>query len=233
MPTPKRGMRRSPLAVASQNDANRFLYCGVDVHEGKLRILFAPGKLGANIDYALDREVLIKALNEAPAPASDEATALSFAARSDISKEYDPKAEDIRAQTANILSKPDIKLSPNFEDTFAKLREASEANKADFRSDWDGLLGSFTRLYWEGLIYQLKNQKFDEDELLREGFHEAVEKGEIAFRIVDTLKHDSYCECEIEDGILYLQCTAKTWGRILTMLPKDSLTDYKLPSCIS
>ncbi|KAI1656083.1 hypothetical protein F4813DRAFT_365262 [Daldinia decipiens] len=194
------------------DDACRFLYCGADVHEGKLRILFAPRKLGTNIDYALDREVLLKALNEAPTPASDDAAVLNFAARSDISKEYDPKAEDIRAQIANILSKPDIKLGLNFEDTFSRLREASKTNKADFRSDWDGLLGSFTRLYFEGLVYQLKYQKFHEDELLREGFHEAVEKGEIAFRIVDTLKYDSYCECEIEDGILYLQCTAKTWG---------------------
>ncbi|KAI0098424.1 hypothetical protein F4814DRAFT_121591 [Daldinia grandis] len=194
------------------DDASRFSYCGADVHEGKLRILFAPGKLGTNIDYALDREVLLKALNEAPAPASDEAATLSFAARSDISKEYDPKAEEIRAQIADILSKPDIKLSPNFEDTFAKLKAASEANTADFRSDWDGLLGSFTRLYWEGLVYQLKCHGFAGDELLLECFHEAVEKGEIAFRIVDTLKYDSYCECEIEDGVLYLQCTAKTWG---------------------
>ncbi|KAI8965553.1 hypothetical protein F5Y11DRAFT_294758 [Daldinia sp. FL1419] len=194
------------------DDTSRFAYCGVDVHEGKLRILFAPGNLGVNIDSALDRDVLLKALNEAPAPVSDNTTALSFAARSDISKEYEPRAEEIRAQIANILAKPDIKLSPNFEDVFTKLREASEANKADFRADWDGLIGSFTRLYWEGLINQLKYQKFDEDELLREGFHEAVEKGEIAFRIVDTLKYNSYCECEVEDGVLYLQCTAKTWG---------------------
>ncbi|KAK6952640.1 hypothetical protein Daesc_004930 [Daldinia eschscholtzii] len=179
------------------DDANRFPYCGVDVHEGKLRILFAPGKLGANIDSALDRDVLLKALNEAPAPASENAPALSFAARSSISKDYEPKAEQIRAQIADILMKPDIKLSPNFEDTFAKLQKACEENKADFRSDWEGLLGEFTRLYWEGLANQLKYQKFNEDELLREGFHEAVEKGEIAFRIVDTLKYSSY---------------SKTWG---------------------
>ncbi|KAI1478536.1 hypothetical protein F4774DRAFT_385191 [Daldinia eschscholtzii] len=194
------------------DDANRFPYCGADVHEGKLRILFAPGRLGTNIDSALDREVLLKALNEAPAPASENAPALSFAARSSISKDYEPKAEQIRAQIADILTKPDIKLSPNFEDTFAKLQKACEENKADFRSDWEGLLGEFTRLYWEGLANQLKYQKFNEDELLREGFHEAVEKGEIAFRIVDTLKYSSYCECEVEGGVLYIQCTAKTWG---------------------
>ncbi|KAI1411528.1 hypothetical protein F5Y13DRAFT_200825 [Hypoxylon sp. FL1857] len=193
------------------DDAKRFPYCGADIHEGKLRILFAPDHLGTNIDNALDRDILLKALNEAPGPASDGAATLSFAARSDISKEYDPRAEELRNQVAQILEKPDIKLNPNFEDTFAKLQQESKEN-TDFRSDWESLLGSFTRLYFEGLVNQLKYQKFDQDDLLREGFHEAVDKGEIAFRIVDKLKYDSYCECEVEGGVLYLQCTSKTWG---------------------
>ncbi|KAI1385209.1 uncharacterized protein F4822DRAFT_337359 [Hypoxylon trugodes] len=192
------------------DDTGRFPYCGVDIHEGKLRILFAPERLGVNIDDAINRDILLKALNEAPAPTSEDK--LSFAARSDIRNEYEPRAEAIRAEIGQILEKPDIKLNPNFESTFAKLREESEAKKIDIRSDWENVLGSFTRMYWEGLVTQLKCQKFDQDELLREGFHEAVEKGEIAFRIVDQLKYDSYCECDIEDGVLYLQCTAKNWG---------------------
>ncbi|KAI0118072.1 hypothetical protein F4776DRAFT_672962 [Hypoxylon sp. NC0597] len=193
------------------DDAKRFSCCGADIHDGKLRILFAPGRLGSNIDDALNRDILLKALNEAPAPASDGGATLSFAARSDISREYEPKAEELRAQIARILEKPDIKLNPNFEDTFAKLQQESKTNTA-FRSDWESLLGSFTRLYFEGLVNQLKYQKFDQDDLLREGFHEAVDKGEIAFRVVDKLKNDSYCECEVEGGVLYLQCTSKTWG---------------------
>ncbi|KAI0381100.1 hypothetical protein F5Y04DRAFT_255746 [Hypomontagnella monticulosa] len=194
------------------DDAKRFSYCGADIHEGKLRILFAPGHLGTNIDDALNREVLLKALNEAPAPSSGDAVTLSFAARSDIRKEWESKAEEIRAQIAQILDKPDIKINPNFEDTFAKLQEESKSGKGDIRSDWETVLGNFTRLYWEGLANQLKYQKFHEDDLLREGFHEAVETGEITFRIVDKLKYYSYCECEIEGGVLYIQCTPKTWG---------------------
>ncbi|KAI1773770.1 hypothetical protein F4818DRAFT_421710 [Hypoxylon cercidicola] len=196
------------------DDAKRFSYCGADIHEGKLRILFAPGHLGTNIDDALNRTVLLQALNDAPAPPSDDSAAatLSFAARSDIRKEYEPKVEEIRSQIVEALAKPDIKLTPNFEDTFAKLQEESKANKTEIRSDWDSVLGFFTRLYFEGFANQLKYQKFDEDDLLREGFHEMIEKGEIAFRIVEKLKYESYCECEIEDGVLYLQCTSKTWG---------------------
>ncbi|OTA65826.1 hypothetical protein K449DRAFT_462916 [Hypoxylon sp. EC38] len=193
------------------DDAKRFSCCGADIHEGKLRILFAPGRLGSNIDDALNRDILLKALNEAPAPASGSGATLSFAARFNISREYEPKAEELRAQIAQILQKPDIKLTPNFEDTFAKLQQESKANTS-FRSDWESHLGSFTRFYFEGLVNQLKYQKFDQDELLREGFHETVDKGEIAFRIVEKLKSGSRCECDIEGGVLYLQCTSKTWG---------------------
>ncbi|KAI2627554.1 hypothetical protein GGR54DRAFT_589476 [Hypoxylon sp. NC1633] len=196
------------------DDAKRFSYCGADIHDGKLRILFAPGYLGTNIDDALERPVLLKALNAAPpAPEGDSAAlALSFAARLNIRDEYEPEAERIRSQIAQILAKPDIKLNPNFDDTFARLTEDSRAKETELRSDWDSVLGSFTKLYWEGLANQLKYQKFDEDDLLQEGFHEAVDKGEITFRIVDKLKYSSYCECEVEEGILYLQCPSKYWG---------------------
>lgn len=189
------------------DDAKRFSYCGVDVYEGKLRILFAPGCLGVNIDDALSREVLLKALNEAPAAPEGESAAepLSFAARANIRKEYEPKVEQIRVKIGEILEKPDIKLTPNFENTFAKLQEESRAKDTQLRKDWEDVLGYFTQLYWEGLVNQLKYLKFGEDELLREGFHEAVEKGEVAFRIVDKLKYSSYCECEIDEGMLYLQ----------------------------
>ncbi|KAI1370982.1 hypothetical protein F4677DRAFT_436794 [Hypoxylon crocopeplum] len=202
------------LMTIDLDEAKRFSYCGADIHEGKLRILFAPGHLGTNVDYALDREVLLKALNDAPPPPEGDSTAspLSFAARSNIRKEYEPRAEEIRAQIAQILDKPNIKLNPNFDDTFARLKGEIQEKKTELRADWDTALGSFTRQYWEGLVNQLKYQKFDEDDLLREGFHEAVDKGEITFRIVEKLKYDSYCECEVEEGVLYLQCTSKYWG---------------------
>ncbi|KAL7620055.1 hypothetical protein AAE478_010604 [Parahypoxylon ruwenzoriense] len=190
------------------DEAKSFSYCGGDVHEGKLRILFAPGQLGSNIDYALKPAVIFKALNDAPAP-PHATEALSFATRSNIRSEYEPQIEGIQSHIGQILDKPDIKLTPNFEATFSKLRGASNA---DLRADWEEVLGMFTRLYFEGLANQLQYLKFDGDELLREGFHEAVDKGEIAFRIVDSLQYDSYCECQVEDGVLYLQCTAKSWG---------------------
>lgn len=190
------------------DENKQFTYCGADIHEGKLRILFADNCLGTNIDYALEKPVLLKALNNAPAPEGSNVP-LSFAARLDIRREYDPKAEEIQKQVADILARPDIKINPNFEDTFAKLSEESKNGSTDLRSDWQDVLGSFTRQYFEGLVNQLRYQKFHEDDLLQEGFNEVVSKGEIAFRVVDKLEKGSYSEAVFEDGVLYLQvsCT--------------------------
>jgi len=60
----------------------------------------------------------------------------------------------------------------------------------------------------------MKYQKFGEDDLLQEGFLEAVPELEFVFRIVDKLKDkdSSYCEVELADGKLYLQCPAQRWG---------------------
>lgn len=54
--------------------------------------------------------------------------------------------------------------------------------------------------------------KVGEDEMVREGLLEAVTTNEYVFRVVDKLKYDSYCEVEIADGVLYLQCTAENFG---------------------
>lgn len=186
------------------DETKQFTYCGADIHEGQLRILFAEGNLGTNIDSALEKPVLLKALNNAPAPEGS-VVPLSFAARLDVSREYDPKAEEIQKQIAEILARPDIKLSPNFEDTYDKLSEESKSKDTGLRSDWQDVLGSFTRQYFEGLATQLKYQKFGQDDMLQEGFNEVVTKGEIAFRVVDKLEKGSYSEAVFEDGVLYLQ----------------------------
>jgi hypothetical protein len=186
------------------DDAKRFSYGGVDVNDGNLRILFAPGSLGTNVDYACESATLQKALNDAPAPGGS-TEPLSFSARTGIRQEYDPKIEDVRKKVGALIAKPDIKLNPNFEDTFSKLKEESKIKKTELREDWESNMGSYALAYFEGLVSQLDWQKFEDDDLLQEGFNEAVEKGEIAYRIVDKLKYDSYCECEVEDGVLYLQ----------------------------
>ncbi|KAI0409299.1 hypothetical protein F4802DRAFT_243833 [Xylaria palmicola] len=195
------------------DEEKRFTYCGADVKDGQLRLLFAPDNLGCNISSCLDSSVLAKALNDAPAPAD---TPLSYVARTSIRKSYDPKVEGVRARVGALVAKPDIALNPNFDANFAKLLEEGRAKKSALRDDWQENFGSWTLLYFEGLVTQLEWQKFEDDDLLQEGFQEVIEKGEVVFRVVDKLVKGSYNEAVIEDGVLYLQTTPKTWGSNMT-----------------
>ncbi|KAI8948149.1 hypothetical protein F4801DRAFT_558059 [Xylaria longipes] len=191
------------------DEQNRFSSCGADVSEGQLRLVFAPDRLGSNISSCLDRDVLLKALNDAPSP---DAAAMSFMVRTSIRENYDPKIDAIQKRVGELVGKPDIKLNPNFEENFAKLLEESKQKKTGLNKDWQEYFGAWIRLYLEGLVSQLQWQKFEDDELLQEGFNDVVSKGEVVFRIVDKLQGDSYNESVIEDGVLYLQTTPKTWG---------------------
>ncbi|KAK6851052.1 hypothetical protein PG990_008055 [Apiospora arundinis] len=192
------------------DEAKRFTYGGVDVDErGALRVLFAPDNLGCNIDYCAERDTLLKALNNAP-PAKE--GGISFAARTGIRQDYDPKIEVIRAKIAEYLAWPEIKLDPNWEQVFAALKAESQVKKTELREDWQAYMGYMAISYFEGLQGQIQYQKFEDDDMLQEGFRDVVTSGVIKFRVVEKLKEDSYGECEIEDGVLYLQCTAKTWG---------------------
>ncbi|KAH6650423.1 hypothetical protein F5144DRAFT_44443 [Chaetomium tenue] len=182
----------------------RFSYGGCDVLDGQLRILFVENNLGTNIDDCLGEDKLTKALNAAPGDAP-----LSFVARTAIRADYDPKIAEVRAQIAALLGKSaeEVTLNPNFEANFAALKADSSV-----RDDWQGNLGSFTLLYFEGLAYQMKYIKVGEDEMVQEGLLEAVSSNEYAFRVVEKLKNETYCEVEIEEGVLYLQCVPKYFG---------------------
>lgn len=94
---------------------------------------------------------------------------------------------------------------PNFEDTYTKIKAESQAkdNRID-QKHWEEHVPDWTFLYFRGFLSSIKRQDFDKDDMLQEGFNEAVDKGEIAFRIVDATKSGT-SEFEIEDGVFYLQ----------------------------
>jgi len=193
------------------DEAKRFSYCGADVLDGQLRLLFEPDCLGTNISYCLEDATLEDALNSAPAAEGSESK-LSYSARTDIRREYDAKIGDIHKKVADILANPDIKLNPNFDGVYESLLAESKVKKTELRKDWQKSIGSMAREYFDGFVSQLNWQKFEDDDLLQEGFKEAVDKNEVALRIVDKLQKGSYNEAVVEDGILWLQCTPTNWG---------------------
>jgi hypothetical protein len=202
------------------DEDNKFSYCGVKVVDGKLTIVFKEGQMGTNNYYALEKPVLQKALNDAP-PAKDSASTLSYTARAAIRTDYEPKISESQKKIAEYLEQPDIKLTPNFEANFAVLKEESGKKKTELRDDWESNIGYMTLKYFEGIAWQLKSQKFDDDEMLREGFNEAVDKGEIAFRVVEKLQKGSYNEVVIDGGVCYIQV-----GRVTIPLEWTALTIF-------
>jgi hypothetical protein len=170
-----------------------FSYCGPKfLPDGKLAIVFRADRLGVNISDAFYRENLEKAINTVPTE-----QALSFYARENINNEWEPQVESVQSQLKDILSR-DITVVPNFEDVYNKLKSTKES------SDFEQNIGLFVHLYFKALINELKSQKFDSDEMLQEALNEAVDKGEVHFRVVDSIKGD-YGEVVIDGGILYLQ----------------------------
>ncbi|UZP39578.1 hypothetical protein NXS19_007394 [Fusarium pseudograminearum] len=78
-------------------------------------------------------------------------------------------------------------------------------------SGWEWNFGNAHLAYFEGLALQLQYDKVGEDDMIREGLLETVDKHAVHIRVVDQIK-GSYNEVIVEDGILYLQTTPKTFG---------------------
>ncbi|CAK7228419.1 hypothetical protein SCUCBS95973_006876 [Sporothrix curviconia] len=193
------------------DEAGKNSYCGCEVQpDGRLAILFNQANFAVNARDAFDADKVLAALNSAPPAPGAAEPKLSFAARSGIRSDFEPKAEEIRSKIAKVLNRDDIKIEPNFEGLYAVLSKPD--NVKIVGADYEGRLGFLLHSYFDGLAYQLENQKFGSDDMLQEGFNEAVETGIIAFRIVDKLKYASYCEVVIEDGKLYIQATVKNFG---------------------
>jgi len=192
-----------------ESEPSRFSYSGAEVQDGKLAMLFNKECLGTNIDYCLQENSLLPALNNAPTEKP-----ISFSARLGIRSEYEPSIAETQHKIAELLGKSDgdIKLNPNFEETFAKLAAYKKTKNSSLDDGWESRLGNYTRLYFEALEYQMKYQKVGEDDMVQEAVLETVSELEFVFRIVDKLKNSSYCEVEFADGKLYLQASAENWG---------------------
>ncbi len=184
-------------------------YTGCDISDRQLRLLFSKGNLGVNIDRAA--EELASAINDAEVGMDGAGTAMvDFHARSSIKANYEPNILHLREEIQKTLALPVLELVPNFEANFAKLAEYKPENY-DFPRDWRESFGRHCLQYFEGFADNVKELGFGSDGLLQEGFGEAVERNEIALRVVDKLVKGEYNECVVEKGVLYIQTTPRDW----------------------
>ena len=187
-------------------------YTGCDISDGLLRLLFTKGNLGVNIDQAC--EDLAGAISDAGvATNSGDESVLTFHAKNSIRADYDPRIDKLTARCQKIFALPVLELTPNFETNFAKLATYRPENYG-FPSNWQQSFGRYCFEYFEGFASAIEELGFAKDEMLQEGFKEAVEKNEVSLRVVDKLVSgsSSYNECIIENGILYIQTTPRDWS---------------------
>ena len=170
-------------------------YCGCDVEDGKLRLIFHPEKLGTNISHV--GQELAETLSNAPPPAG--APSLNYAARHSIKTEYDPKIGALVEKGRKLLHNAQFKFDPDFDTLGAKLKGANDAS-----DNWESNFGSYCFKYFESFVDVLEREKFGDDELLREGLEEAASKGTVKLRLVDNLK-SGYNEVLVDDGVLVIQ----------------------------
>ncbi|RDW69990.1 hypothetical protein BP5796_08387 [Coleophoma crateriformis] len=187
------------LTIIPSNDVN---YCGCIIQDGVLELLFHPQYFGTNIsDAAAELSHVLSS-----APQSGKASALSFLCRHSIKTDYDAKINRTLQNARIALLNAELTFEPEFEDNAAKLKGSK-----DVRSDWESNLGDWTRQYFDGFLEVLRRQKFEGDELLQEGFNEAVRNGVVRLRVVDELA-SGYNEVILEYGDLIMQTTPQNWG---------------------
>jgi hypothetical protein len=182
--------------VVAVDDTENHRYCGSDIKDGALRLLFHVEQFG---QYPSDASTdIIGALKAAPAPKG----AFSLITRNGIKTDYEANVEEVRAALAEIVAVPELKLTPNFEFNHGVLSEMG----TQAPSNWETKLGYATLEYFKGVKESLKKQKFDSDDMLQEGFQESISKNEITLRIVEPLDcGGSYNEVVIKDGVLIVQ----------------------------
>lgn len=185
-------------------------YCGCEISGGCLRLLFKKGMLGTNISDACSE--LAKAINTAGAAAPG-ASVLDFNAKQSIKSDYEPKIGEVQAKIQQTLALPVLTLHPNFEENYALLDAFAKSGQADsmWPKEWQKAFGSHTLMYFNAVLKSVENAGFGKDDMLQEGFQEAVEKNEISLKVVQKLEKSNYNEPVIKNSVLYIQTTPAMW----------------------
>lgn len=137
--------------------------------------------------------------------------ALDFNANRGIMKDYEAKIGGLKGAVQSIPNSPVFIFTPKFEQNFAFLDSQVQAGKVDdnYPRDSQKQFGDLTYTYFECFKNHLESDGFGKDDLLQEGFKEAVEKNEVALRVVDKPIKGPYNECIVENGVLYIQTNAQ------------------------
>ena len=177
-----------------------------------LKLLFSHSNLGVNIPRAAENLAL--AVNDAATHSAKTTTkgGFSFLTNDSIQSYLEPNIPKLTLRIQSILGWPDRRLKPNLVDTHIRLTNYVP-DSYDFPRDWEVRFSQTICGYFEALVAHIERLGFANDEMLQEGFKQAVSKGEIGVRVIALLVGDRTAnECVIEDGVLWLQTVPRYWG---------------------
>jgi hypothetical protein len=133
----------------------------MDVKDGSLRIIFQFKSLGYNCSWLNDP--LIEAINNAPRPG------FNLQAKQSMSVHYDDEIDEVKDEIEKYLNMQGVILDPNFEENYSKILPKKKDDK-----NWYKNFGKATYEYFSNFKANLKNQGFDGDDMLQEGFAEVI-----------------------------------------------------------
>jgi len=192
------------ILALEHDDTGKVNYCACDIKDGKLRMTFKASYYGSYCGDALGQ--LADTIEKETLPAGS--GPLSFYSQQSIKSSYDPKIDAVQKELARLTGITDIKLTPNFEQNVAVLA------KNNASGDWRKEIGDASFRYFNALNEVLKDLKFGDDEMLREGFQEAITAKEVKLNVLEKLvSGGSYNEIDIDkSGVLNINSTVSYWG---------------------
>jgi hypothetical protein len=186
-----------------------------DIQGGKLRLTFRKDSLGWNAGYCLADDNISQALNAVDVrdgAGTSKPAMLPFATRLNIRDAYEKEIPPTLEAARKSLHRSDLTFTPNFAENFAFMK--AHERDGNVNEGWEAQFGARAKDYFQGFADFLANHKFEDDDMLREGFFDACEKADVQLRIVDKkmMKSGNSSETQVQDGVCYLQTTPHGWG---------------------
>ncbi|KAH7147003.1 hypothetical protein B0J13DRAFT_674994 [Dactylonectria estremocensis] len=189
-----------------EDDDRPIIGCNVS-EDGMLRVRFGEDNFGHDT-CPLEEEKLLLGLDVSSRTIGWN---VPFRALAWVRRDFDDEIPELRDMYRKVMRKHTVDFRPDF--------GAVQKSLGPFFSSkgtgtwWEAEMGKKVLLWMKGIAFGLGSQGFQDDEMLREAYHEAVHTGVVGFRIVEKLvgNGDDEMEFVIEDGVLYLQCTADAY----------------------
>jgi len=119
----------------------------------------------------------------------------------------------VQQRICAVLNTPVITLQPIFEQNFAALAAYQSSGRAStsWPREWQKQLGKATLNYFEKFADKLESLGFGKDDMLQEGFKDAVERNEVGLCVVEKVVNGHYNGCCFEGGVCKMQTTPEFW----------------------